>query len=92
MLAKPAAPPDAGLLRLKLAWSTTATAGWDAATAANDEVGALCNHAESCKQSNGKLWPLVDALDRMRRIFQARMVTALVLVVVAAAAATLFLS
>ena len=85
--------PVAGTAReSQPAWSTTATAEWDAATAANDEAGPLSDHAQACKQSNGRLRPVVNALDRVHRLLQPRMVTMLVLIFVAAAAATLFLS
>jgi len=72
-------------------WSTTASAGWDAATAANDDAGALGEHAESCKQSHGRLRALFNALDTVHRVLQPRTITLLVGVLVAAAAVAVWL-
>lgn len=71
------------------AWSTTATAEWDSAAASNDEAGALGDHAEACMQSNGRSALVIDAVERLHRIFKPRMITVLVLILIVTAAATL---
>jgi hypothetical protein len=75
----------------KPAWSTTASAGWDAATAAHDDAGALGEHAETCQQSHGRLRALFNALYAVHRVIQPRTITLLVGVLVAAAAVAMWL-
>jgi len=72
----------------KLTWSTTATSEFDAVTA-NDEAGALGFHAATCQLANGGLRRVVDTLTAIGSILQARLISVVVVVTLAAAVAVL---
>ncbi len=68
-------------------WSTTATGGFDATAAANDEAGALGFHASACRLANGGRRRVVDAVESIGSVLQSRLITVLVGLTLAAAVA-----
>ena len=84
----PSPPPPAQLEReTKPMWSTTATGSFESTSAANDDVGMLSFHASACKLANGGLCRVVDTLTAIGSVLQSRLITALVVLTLAAAAA-----
>ena len=68
-------------------WSTTATGDLDSTGAANDEVGSLGLHAAACKLANGSSRRVIDMLGTINSFLRSRLISAAVVLSLAAAVA-----